>query len=89
MKQLAAAADIAMSTLSRKLAALYPFDTDELVRIAAVLRVEVTDLLPRLDSNQQPSDYQLPEVEELATVLPFRRRDVAAAARVVGLLNAA
>jgi DNA-binding Xre family transcriptional regulator len=33
---------------------------DELDMLAKVFRCSVTDLLPRLDSNQQPSDYGTP-----------------------------
>ena len=41
--------------LSRRLSAQIVIDVEDLAALAKALRCEVSDLLPRLDSNQQPS----------------------------------
>ena len=76
---LARAAGLNEATVSRRLNAEYPFDVDELERIAAIFGVPITALfgssgprkLPRLDSNQQPSDNPHPQANGLAVVIDF------------------
>lgn len=53
----AKAVGVSPSTFSKKLRGEVPITVDELMRIAGVLGVDPGDLLPRLDSNQQPSGY--------------------------------
>lgn len=63
------------ANLSRKLRGEVVWTVEDLVRIAAVLDVEPGELLPRLDSNQQPSGYPTPQV--IAGPW-FTREDIAA-----------
>src|SRR4029077_11575110 len=69
--RLAVMTGMTQSSMSRRLAGLYPFTVDELEVIADAFGVPITSLfgrpqpprgrgLPRLDSNQQPSDSQQP-----------------------------
>lgn len=51
--EVAESAGMVTSTLIRKMQARYPFDTDELERVAAVLGVTVTELLSRADATEQ------------------------------------
>jgi transcriptional regulator with XRE-family HTH domain len=63
--RLAAATDMGPMSMSRRITGRQAFDVDELAAVAAVLGVRVQDLLPpprellpHLDSNQKPADYQ-------------------------------
>lgn len=47
--------DLSQAAVSRRLKGEVDFGVTELVRLAAWLEVPVGDLLPRLDSNQQPA----------------------------------
>lgn len=51
--EVAESAGMVTSTLIRKMQARYPFDTDELERVAAALGVTVTELLSRADATEQ------------------------------------
>ena len=48
--------------MQKKLRGSVPITVDELVKLAGVLGTDPRDLLPRLDSNQQPSGYAYPLV---------------------------
>jgi transcriptional regulator with XRE-family HTH domain len=50
---------VTQGTLSRKLRGKSPWSLDELYEAAAALGCDVTDLLPQLDSDQQPFGYGL------------------------------
>ncbi len=54
--QVAADAGIGQSSMTLRMQGKRPWRAEEVVRIALATGVEVTDLLPRLDSNQQPFD---------------------------------
>jgi len=61
--QLAAAVGMSQPNLSKKLRGEVPITIQDLMRIGRVLDLDPADLLlPRLDSNQQPSGYQYPQV---------------------------
>ena len=45
------------SYMSRRAKGEMPFDVTDLERLAKLLDVPVTQLLPRLDSNQEPAGY--------------------------------
>ncbi len=47
---------VGQGTLSRKLRGEVAWSAEDVIKVAAVLAVEPAVLLPRLDSNQQPSD---------------------------------
>jgi len=53
---------IGQSGVSKKLRGLTPWTVVDLYAAASLLGVEAADLLPRLDSNQQPSGYTQSEV---------------------------
>ena len=55
--ELAARLGESESWVSRRLKGGRMIEVNDLARIASVLGVSVQDLLPRLDSNQQPSGY--------------------------------
>jgi hypothetical protein len=52
-------------TLRRHVRGLVKVSAEQVVRYSAVLAVEPGDLLPRLDSNQEPTDYSLEGPREL------------------------
>lgn len=54
-KQLSDAIGIGQSTVSAKLRGKVGFSISDLIKVARVLDVDAGELLPRLDSNQQPS----------------------------------
>jgi transcriptional regulator with XRE-family HTH domain len=60
MKQqdLAAALGTSQANVSRKLRGLTVFSPTDLVKLARLLEVDAGELLPRLDSNQQPFGYR-------------------------------
>lgn len=79
--RLAVMTGLTQSSMSRRLAGTYPFTVDELEVIADAFGVPITSLfgqtqpprgrgLPRLDSNQQPSGSQSPQVAGTVITLP-------------------
>jgi transcriptional regulator with XRE-family HTH domain len=62
---LAESIGITQSTLSKKLRGTVPMSVFELVSISVVLGVPADSLLPRLDSNQEPSGYTFAQVRAL------------------------
>lgn len=63
---------IGQSTLSKKLRGEVPMTVDELVKIAGVLQVNPGDLLPHLDSNQEPSGYASLQVSDVTDLRTWR-----------------
>jgi hypothetical protein len=55
-KAVAFAAGMNTASMSRSMNALRPWRASEVVLIALATGVDVADLLPHLDSNQEPSD---------------------------------
>lgn len=55
--ELAERMGVSPSWMSRRLKGSRMIDVEDLALFAKALDVQVTDLLPRLDSNQQPFDY--------------------------------
>jgi transcriptional regulator with XRE-family HTH domain len=84
--QLAAELGIGQSTISAKLHGKVGVSIEDLYTIARVLDVDPGDLLPRLDSNQQPSGYRFPQV--MARVLCGEPRPVPASEDVLVDLGA-
>jgi transcriptional regulator with XRE-family HTH domain len=67
-KRLAAALDVEQSTVSKKLRGSIPWSAAEIVLAAKVLGCPPGDLLPRLDSNQEP-DTRSSDLNQI-TLLP-------------------
>ncbi len=64
-KEIALAAGMHPSSMTMSMQGKRPWRAEEVVRIALATGVEVTDLLPRLDSNQQPAAYTSSQVRAL------------------------
>lgn len=69
---IAQAVGIGSSTFSKKLRGEVPITVDELMTIAGVLGVDPGELLPRLDSNQQPSGYPSAQVSDVTDLRSWR-----------------
>jgi transcriptional regulator with XRE-family HTH domain len=70
-KALGTVLGIGQSGVSKKLRGQSTWSVADLYAAASLLGVEPGDLLPRLDSNQQPSGYPNDEASD-ATVIDFR-----------------
>jgi len=63
---------ISGATLGRKLRGSIAWSAADVLLVADVLDVDPADLLPRLDSNQEPSGFTSPQVS--GTVIDARSR---------------
>ncbi len=63
--ELGRAIGVQQGAMSKKLRGMAPITGSDLMKIARVLGVDPGDLLPRLDSNQQPSVYQQAQVSDV------------------------
>lgn len=62
--QLGAMLGLSQSLMSKKIRGQVPTTVTDLMRIAGALGVDAGDLLPRLDSNQEPSGYLSSQVSD-------------------------
>lgn len=65
---MAAELDVTQMYVSRRITKSdkrVPIDVEDLAKFAQVLDCSIADLLPRLDSNQQPSDFTSSQVSVL------------------------
>jgi transcriptional regulator with XRE-family HTH domain len=66
-------AGITQSTMSRRMTGETAFDMDDLERIAEVLEIEVTDLLPKPVASEEGSGFKHPYIfPDLPAALPER-----------------
>lgn len=73
-RKVAAVLGIGQSTVSQKLRGTTGISIADLYKIAQLLDVEPVELLPRLDSNQQPAGYTSPQVSGLVVDLSAYRQ---------------
>ena len=64
-KQVAFAAGMNAASMSRSMNGLRPWRAAEIIRIAQATGVSLSQLLPHLDSNQEPSGYGSAQVIDL------------------------
>lgn len=68
-RELGAVIGVSQGTMGRKLRGSVPITIAELFALASYLGTDPRDLLPRLDSNQQPSGWTDPQVSEVPGVV--------------------
>ena len=61
---------LARPTVSQRLRGVRPWTVAELLTVAAYFNVPITDLLPRLDSNQEPAGTRNAKIIPLRPVMP-------------------